>query len=70
MQFLLCRLKRLPFILVLVVLYCSFTREFDMRPLSRSGVSKRSSARSFRSQSSRTKAPNLRNAPMRGGWRL
>lgn len=41
-----------------------------MRPVSRSPVSKRRSARRFRSQISRTKAPNLRVNPMRGGWRL
>ena len=41
-----------------------------MRPLSRGSVSKSSSARRFRSQTRRTKAPNMRNAPMRGGWRL
>jgi hypothetical protein len=41
-----------------------------MRPLSRGSVSKGRSARRFRSQSQRTKAPNMRQAPMRGGWRL
>lgn len=41
-----------------------------MRPVSRRGVSKRASARSFRRQSMRTKAPNMARAPMRGGWRL
>jgi hypothetical protein len=41
-----------------------------MRPLRRGGVSKRRSARRFRGQSARTKAPNMRAAPMRGGWRL
>lgn len=33
-------------------------------------VNKRKSARSFRKQSGRTNALNLRGVPMRGGWRL
>lgn len=41
-----------------------------MKPLKRSPVNKRRSARKFRSQSKRTKAPNLNVNPMRGGWRL
>lgn len=41
-----------------------------MRPLSRSRVSKGRSATKFRRQSARTKAPNMKAAPMRGGWRL
>ena len=41
-----------------------------MKPLSRGRVSKHRSARKFRAQSSRTKAPNMRAVPMRGGWRL
>jgi len=41
-----------------------------MRPISRGGVSKRKSARKFRSQVSRTKAANIPRMPMRGGWRL
>lgn len=41
-----------------------------MKPLSRGHVSKGRSARRFRSQSMRTKAPNVARAPMRGGWRL
>lgn len=41
-----------------------------MSPLRRGAVSKIRSARRFRSQSQRTKAPNLARAPMRGGWRL
>lgn len=41
-----------------------------MRPLSRSPVSKSSSARTFRSNTTRTKAPNMSINPMRGGWRL
>ena len=40
-----------------------------MKPVSRRRVSKRSSARKFRSQIRRTKAPNMAS-PMRGGWRL
>lgn len=41
-----------------------------MRPLNRHAVSKSSSARKFRAGASRTKAPNLKMAPQRGGWRL
>lgn len=41
-----------------------------MKPLARRPVSKRRSARKFRAQSTRTKAPNMAHAPMRGGWRL
>lgn len=41
-----------------------------MRPLSRHGVSKGRSASKFRSQMRRTKAPNVKQGPMRGGWRL
>lgn len=41
-----------------------------MRPLKRSHVSKGKSASKFRSNVSKTKMPNLRAAPMRGGWRL
>lgn len=41
-----------------------------MRPLKRSGVSKRRSASRFRRQSRYTKAPNVVGGPMRGGWRL
>lgn len=41
-----------------------------MRPLKRSGERKGSSARKFRKNVSRTKAPNLSKTPMRGGWRL
>lgn len=41
-----------------------------MRPLSRGGANKRSGARKFRSQISRTKAVNLSGMPMRGGIRL
>jgi len=36
----------------------------------RKGVSKKKSARTFRRHSSRTKSPNMRSAPQRGGWRL
>jgi len=42
---------------------------FSMRPLKRFGTSKGPSARRFRRQISRTKAPNVLG-PMRGGWRL
>jgi hypothetical protein len=41
-----------------------------MRPLHRRNVSKHHSARKFRSNISRSKAPNVASAPMRGGWRL
>lgn len=40
-----------------------------MRPLKRHHVNKHSSARRFRGHSSRTKAMNMRLAPMRGGIR-
>lgn len=40
------------------------------RPLSRSGVNKFRSARSFRSKSRRSAIANVRQAPMRGGWRF
>jgi len=36
----------------------------------RFSVNKRSSARTFRNKTTRTKAPNVRAAPMRGGIRL
>lgn len=62
-------LKRFYFLLVFSILWF-LSGVIVMRPLSRSLVSKRHSARKFRSQSMRTKAPNMRNAPMRGGWRL
>lgn len=41
-----------------------------MRPNRRMPANKRASARRFRSNVSRVKAPNLRANPMRGGWRL
>lgn len=41
-----------------------------MKPTSRRGVNKGSSARGFRSSSGRTAALNMRQAPLRGGWRL
>lgn len=41
-----------------------------MRPIKRGHVNKSFSSKKFRKQSGRTKAANLRNAPMRGGWRL
>lgn len=41
-----------------------------MKPLSRKSVSKRYSAKQFRAHSRTTKAPNMVQAPMRGGWRL
>lgn len=42
----------------------------EMKPLSRSHVSKFRSARKFRKNARFTKAPNMNSAPMRGGWRL
>jgi len=41
-----------------------------MRPVKRYGVNKGHSSRKFRSNSRKTKSPNLRAMPMRGGWRL
>lgn len=41
-----------------------------MRPLKRHGVNKGRSARKFRHQVKRAKAPNVAMGPMRGGWRL
>lgn len=38
--------------------------------MKRMKVDKRKAARSFRKQVGKTKAVNLRNAPMRGGFRL
>lgn len=45
-------------------------KEFVMRPSSRRRVSKRASARKFRSNVARTKAANVSPGPMRGGIRL
>lgn len=41
-----------------------------MRPISRFGVSKRGSARSFRRSATRTARANIAPPPMRGGFRL
>lgn len=41
-----------------------------MRPVSRQRVNKQRSARQFRRNTSRTKSPNVRGAPMRGGLRF
>lgn len=41
-----------------------------MRPVKRSGVSKYGSASKFRRNVGRTNGVNMRQAPMRGGWRL
>jgi hypothetical protein len=38
--------------------------------LRRKPVNKYKSAKSFRKQTSKTKSLNMRNAPMRGGFRL
>lgn len=44
--------------------------EVFMRPLNRGHVDKRGSARNFRSNTHRTKSPNMSPPPMRGGFRL
>jgi hypothetical protein len=41
-----------------------------MKPLSRNPVNKSSSARSFRSNTYKTAAANVRGMPMRGGFRF
>lgn len=41
-----------------------------MRPLKRHGVNKHRSAHKFRRMAGKTKAPNVKAGPMRGGWRL
>ena len=41
-----------------------------MRPVSRSRVNKRSSARSFRNKIGHPHPKNLASRPMRGGWRI
>lgn len=41
-----------------------------MMPLSRKPEHKGRSARKFKSNVRRTKSPNMKGAPMRGGWRL
>lgn len=41
-----------------------------MKPIVRMGVNKRNSAKKFRKNVGRSKVLNLRQAPMRGGWRL
>lgn len=41
-----------------------------MTPLKRRPVNKGHSAKQFRKTTSRTKAANMAQAPMRGGWRL
>lgn len=38
--------------------------------MKRFSVNKGRSAKKFRKQISRTKAPNVQAGPMRGGWRL
>lgn len=38
--------------------------------LHRTHVNKRKSARTFRRNTSKTQAINMRSAPQRGGWRL
>lgn len=46
------------------------SRNSNMKPSKRSPVNKGRSAAKFRGQMSRTKAPNMAKAPMRGGWRM
>jgi len=41
-----------------------------LRPVKRSPVNKHQSARKFRSQSRKTKSPNMAPMPQRGGFRL
>lgn len=41
-----------------------------MRPVKRHGVHKHTSAKQFRHNVGRTNVVNMRQAPMRGGWRL
>jgi hypothetical protein len=41
-----------------------------MRPVNRKSVSKYKSSRMFKRNVKRTKMPNLRSNPMRGGWRM
>lgn len=45
-------------------------RVYVMRPVRRSGVNKGGSAKQFRGNVGRTNGINMRNAPMRGGFRL
>lgn len=41
-----------------------------MKPLSRKSANKYTTAKAFRSNVGRTKAPNMAPPPMRGGFRL
>lgn len=41
-----------------------------MRPVKRSHVNKRHSAKKFAKHTRKTKAANMAPMPMRGGWRL
>ncbi len=41
-----------------------------MRPLKRKMTHKYKSARKFKHNVKRTKAPNVQTSPQRGGWRL
>jgi len=41
-----------------------------MRPSKRNSVSKSGSANRFKHHVGHTKMPNIKMAPMRGGWRL
>lgn len=63
-----------PFVLGVGVIADEFiihvSRSDAMRPLKRVGVSKGRSARKFRNQVGRTKAPNVAMGSQRGGWRL
>lgn len=49
---------------------CLFSERGFMRPVRRKGVSKHRSARQFKRNIRRTKAPNMRLTVMRGGIRL
>jgi hypothetical protein len=41
-----------------------------MKILKRKPLNKKKHAKTFRKHGSKTKSPNVRNAPQRGGWRL
>lgn len=41
-----------------------------MRPSKRRGANKHKDAKQFRKNAGRTASANMRNNPMRGGWRL
>jgi hypothetical protein len=41
-----------------------------MKILHRQGMNKHKHAKTFRNHGKKTKSPNSRSAPQRGGWRL